>query len=44
VGIFTMDAGAVKSLADEGYTLIAVGMDTVMLGESAKRMLNQTRS
>ena len=44
VGIFTMDAGAVNSLADEGFSLIAVGMDTVMLGESAKRILKQTRS
>ena len=44
VGIFTMDAGAVKSFAAEGYTLIAVGMDTVMLGESAKRTLEQARS
>ena len=43
VGIFTMDAGAVNSLADEGYTLIAVGMDTMMLAESAKRVLDQTR-
>ena len=43
VGIFTMDAGAAKALGDEGYTLIAVGMDTVMLGESAKRILGQTR-
>ena len=43
LGIFTMDAGAVKSLAKEGYTLIAVGMDTVMLGESAQRILDQTR-
>jgi hypothetical protein len=39
-----MDAGAVNSLADEGFSLIAVGMDTVMLGESAKRILKQTRS
>ena len=43
VGIFTMDAGAVKSFADEGYTLIAAGMDTVMLGASAKKILDQTR-
>jgi len=43
VGIFTMDVGAVKSLAAEGYTLIAVGMDTLMLGESAKRILGQAR-
>jgi len=43
IGIFTMDAGAVKSLAAEGYTLIAVGMDTVMLGESAKKILEQTK-
>ena len=43
VGIFTMDGAAVKPLADEGYTLIAVGIDTVMLGESAKRILDQTR-
>ena len=44
VGIFTMEAGAVKSLVAEGYTLIAVGMDTVMLGESAKKLVDQARS
>ena len=43
VGIFTMDAGNVKPLTEEGYTLLAVGMDTVILGESAKRILGQTR-
>ena len=43
VGIFTMDAGAVKKYAEEGYTLIAVGMDTVMLGQSAKNILSQAR-
>jgi 2-keto-3-deoxy-L-rhamnonate aldolase RhmA len=43
LGIFTTDAGAVKSFAQEGYTLIAVGMDTVMLGESAKQIVDQTR-
>ncbi|MBW1890822.1 MAG: 2,4-dihydroxyhept-2-ene-1,7-dioic acid aldolase [Deltaproteobacteria bacterium] len=44
VGIFTMDAGAVSSLVGEGYTLIAMGMDTMMLGASAKRMLDKARS
>ena len=44
VGIFTTDAGAVPSLAEQGYTLIAVGMDTVMLSESAKRIMDQSRS
>jgi len=43
VGIFTMDTGSVKSFADEGYTLIAAGMDTLMLGVSAKRIVQQTR-
>jgi hypothetical protein len=38
-----MNAGTVKSLAEEGYTLIAVGMDTVMLGESAKKIRDQSR-
>lgn len=42
VGIFTMDANAVKPLIEEGYTLIAVGMDAVMLGASAKTILDQT--
>ena len=44
VGIFTMDAAMVRPYIDEGYTLIAVGMDTVMLGGAAKRTLDQTRS
>ena len=43
VGIFTMDATMVRPFIDEGYTLIAVGMDTVMLGASAKGILDQIR-
>ena len=44
VGIFTMDAKTVTSLKAEGYTLIAVGMDTAMLSNSAKTILAQVRS
>ena len=43
VGIFTMDAAMVGPFIDEGYSLIAVGMDTVMLGEFAKTTLGQAR-
>ena len=44
LGIFTMDAGAVRPLVAEGYTLIAAGMDTVMLGAAAKGILDQARA
>ena len=43
VGIFTMDAARVRPFIDEGYSLIAVGLDAVMLGESAKRIVVQAR-
>ena len=36
VGIFGFDVECVKSHIDKGYTLIAVGMDTVFLGKTAQ--------
>ena len=43
VGIFTMDASMVRPFIDEGYRLIAVGMDALMIGGAARRILDQTR-
>jgi len=39
IGIFTTDPNAVKTYTDEGYTLIALSMDTIMLGQTARKML-----
>ena len=43
LGIFTMDPAAVASLKNQGFTLIALGMDTVMLGRAAGDMLARAR-
>jgi 2-dehydro-3-deoxyglucarate aldolase/4-hydroxy-2-oxoheptanedioate aldolase len=43
VGIFTTEPKQVKPYMDEGYTLVALSMDIVMLGRSAKALLDQTR-
>ena len=36
LGIFASTAESAKPFAEEGYTLIAVGIDTMLLGEAAK--------
>ena len=42
-GIFGVDAEAVKPYIEMGYTLIAVGTDTLFLGKEAKQTLRLLR-
>lgn len=39
LGIFGVTVDAVKPYIDKGFTLITAGVDTVMLGQAARRML-----
>jgi 2-keto-3-deoxy-L-rhamnonate aldolase RhmA len=39
LGIFGADAEAVRPWADQGYTLLAVGIDTLMLGNAARAVV-----
>ena len=41
LGIFGMSAEAVRPYIEGGYTLITVGIDTVLLGNAARQMLRQ---
>jgi 2-keto-3-deoxy-L-rhamnonate aldolase RhmA len=43
VGIFSMDAEAVSSYIEQGFTLITVGMDILFIGESSKETLRKLR-
>jgi 2-keto-3-deoxy-L-rhamnonate aldolase RhmA len=43
LGIFGTSALAVRKYMERGYTLIVAGVDTIMLGEAAQRLLDQTR-
>ncbi len=43
LGIFGMNAEAVKPYIERGYTLIVSGIDTVLLGTAARQMLNQIK-
>tara|TARA_R110002095_G_scaffold127887_4_gene110826 strand:- start:1121 stop:1870 length:750 start_codon:yes stop_codon:yes gene_type:complete len=43
LGIFGVTVDAVKPYIDKGFTLITAGVDTVMLGQAARRMLGQMR-
>ena len=43
LGIFGTSASAVRKYVERGYTLIVAGVDTIMLGEAAQRLLDQTR-
>jgi len=43
VGIFGVDADAVRPYIDLGYTLIAVGVDTLFLGKSAQQTIKLLR-
>ncbi len=43
LGIFGADANAVKPYIDSGYNLIATGMDTMILGGAAKKLLEMLR-
>ncbi len=42
-GIFGANPEAVKPYVEEGYTLIAVGIDTMILGEAAKKIADASR-
>jgi 2-dehydro-3-deoxyglucarate aldolase/4-hydroxy-2-oxoheptanedioate aldolase len=43
IGIFGVDAVAVQPFIKQGFTLNAVGMDTLMLGQSARRVLSELK-
>ena len=43
LGIFGLDTVAVRPFIDKGYTLLAVGMDTLFLGQSARRVLSEIK-
>ena len=43
LGIFGVTADAVKPYIKQGYTLITAGVDTVMLGQAARKMLEQVK-
>jgi 2-keto-3-deoxy-L-rhamnonate aldolase RhmA len=43
LGIFGMTAEAVRPYTDRGYTLLAVGIDTVLLGAAARQLLAQVK-
>lgn len=43
LGIFGVTVDAVKPYIDQGFTLITVGVDTVMLGQAARKMLGQLK-
>jgi len=43
LGIFGMTAGAVEPYIEAGYTLIVAGIDTVLLGQAAGRLLAQIK-
>ncbi|BBO68536.1 2,4-dihydroxyhept-2-ene-1,7-dioic acid aldolase [Desulfosarcina alkanivorans] len=44
IGIFGADAAAVQPFVKQGYTFIAVGMDSLMLIQSAGRILSALRA
>ena len=43
VGIFGMTANAVQPYIEQGFRLIVVGVDTVLLGNAARQLLQQLR-
>ena len=43
VGIFTTNPEEVKSLSEKGYTLIAVGIDTMIFGQALNELLRLGR-
>jgi 2-dehydro-3-deoxyglucarate aldolase len=43
LGIFGLSTEAVRPYIERGYTLITVGVDTVLLGSAARHMLKQVR-
>jgi 2-keto-3-deoxy-L-rhamnonate aldolase RhmA len=43
LGIFGMTAAAVRPYVEAGYTLIVAGIDSVLLGQAAKKLLSQLK-
>ena len=43
LGIFGVDAAAMRPFIEQGYTLNAVGMDTLLLGHSARLVLSELK-
>lgn len=43
LGIFGVDAAAVTPFLSRGYTLIAVGIDTLLIGQSARNLLSDLK-
>ena len=44
LGVFGTDARAVRPYVARGYTLVVAGVDTMLLGEAARRLLETLRS
>jgi 2-dehydro-3-deoxyglucarate aldolase len=44
LGIFGMSAEAVRPYIEQGYTLLAVSIDTVLLGNASRQMLAQIKA
>jgi 2-keto-3-deoxy-L-rhamnonate aldolase RhmA len=44
VGIFGLNADAVRPYIEHGFTMIVVGVDTVLLGQAATALVNATRA
>ncbi len=43
LGIFGVSAAAVKPYIDQGYTLIVVGVDTILLGQAARGLVAELK-
>ena len=44
LGIFGVSAEAVRPYIERGYTLVVVGVDTMMLGQAAGQLLAQVKA
>jgi hypothetical protein len=44
LGYFGIDAAAVRPLVARGYSLICAGVDCVLLGQGAKRLVDELRT
>lgn len=44
LGYFGLNARAVQPMIERGYTLICAGVDAVLLGQSAKRLVDELRA
>ena len=43
LGIFGLSAEAVQPYIERGYTLITVGVDTVLMGSAARQLLGRVK-